>query len=405
MAQTGRHPAPAARHLALLNYSGDYREAYLRLSAGGPETYFAQRYSVEAVARQLQAFETVASIICRSHDIHDETLPNGVRSIGLGLSEPMRSRDIIRAIRKVRPTHLVLGHLKPALLLWAVWYGVPVCVISPTSIARGTGLKARLRAGLTALLLNSGRVRWVAAYGRAAARSFQEIGVDPAKIVPWDFLIRTGAPDHPPLRLRQGKPWRLVYVGQMIASKGIPDAIRAIRLLREQGHDSDLTLVGLDAEGAMARVVAAEGMAGHVHFAGAVGNADLEPFIRRFDAIIVPSRPDYPEGFPLVLAHAMRARLPIVASDHPMFTETLRNGENAMIFPAGDHGALAGAVRRLLEDDALYAHLSDGSLEVLDGLRLPVRYDDVLRNAFEEAGPGRDFMSAQSLAATRRPAS
>ena len=35
--------------LVMLNYAGDYREAYQRLTSGGKETYYAQKYSVDTL--------------------------------------------------------------------------------------------------------------------------------------------------------------------------------------------------------------------------------------------------------------------------------------------------------------------------------------------------------------------
>ncbi|NEQ88464.1 MAG: glycosyl transferase family 1, partial [Moorea sp. SIO2I5] len=36
--------------LLIIQYAGDYREAFERLANGGPETYYAQKYSVDSVA-------------------------------------------------------------------------------------------------------------------------------------------------------------------------------------------------------------------------------------------------------------------------------------------------------------------------------------------------------------------
>jgi hypothetical protein len=38
------------RHLLMVQYTGDYREAVQHSTEGGGETYYAQKYSVDAVA-------------------------------------------------------------------------------------------------------------------------------------------------------------------------------------------------------------------------------------------------------------------------------------------------------------------------------------------------------------------
>jgi len=42
--------------------------------------------------------------------------------------------------------------------------------------------------------------------------------------------------------------------------------------------------------------------------------------MRSADAIVIPSRHEYPEGLPLTIYEALAARTPIVASDHQCFS-------------------------------------------------------------------------------------
>jgi glycosyltransferase involved in cell wall biosynthesis len=61
---------------------------------------------------------------------------------------------------------------------------------------------------------------------------------------------------------------------------------------------------------------------------------------------------------PLKIFEAMAAGRPIVASDLPSSREILRDGENALLVPPGDAGALAAALRRVLGDDGLARRLA-----------------------------------------------
>ena len=56
--------------------------------------------------------------------------------------------------------------------------------------------------------------------------------------------------------------------------------------------------------------------------------------------VCVPSRHEFPEGFPQTLTEALAARTPVVASDHPVFTRVLRDGEGVRYFPAGNAGTI-----------------------------------------------------------------
>lgn len=386
-------------HLVLLNYASDFRGAALRLGEGGIETYFGQRYSVGAIGALLERYGAVTVVDWKSNTAHDERLPMGVRSIGLGQDAPTKGREVGRILHELSATDLVISHPLPSILYWSIRSKAELCVVSANGWTPQRGLKGWFQSKRLAFLLNHRRIRWVAAYGMAAALSFQRIGVKPEKIVPWDFLAEKEPESFSPLKHPQKASIHLVYIGQLTRAKGVEDAIDAVAVLRAQGLDVDLTLIGQDAEGRMADLVARKGLGSSVHFAGIIAAGEIEPFLRTFGAILVPSRHDYPEGFPLVLVHAMRARIPIIASDHPMFSEVLRHQDSAMLFPAGDAAALAQAVQTLFANPDLYEALSDRSHTSLNAVRVPLKYHDILDSAFASDGPGFTLLSSHSLLA------
>jgi glycosyltransferase involved in cell wall biosynthesis len=65
------------------------------------------------------------------------------------------------------------------------------------------------------------------------------------------------------------------------------------------------------------------------------------------------------EGLPRVLPQAMAAGLPIVATAVDGNTEAVTDGVNGLLTPPGDPGAMADAILRLLEDQALSAQMGD----------------------------------------------
>jgi len=65
------------------------------------------------------------------------------------------------------------------------------------------------------------------------------------------------------------------------------------------------------------------------------------------------------EGFPLAILEAMRAGLPVVASDVGGVREAVRHGDTGFLIPRGDEQALRASLRRLLVDPALRRSLGD----------------------------------------------
>jgi glycosyltransferase-like protein len=87
---------------------------------------------------------------------------------------------------------------------------------------------------------------------------------------------------------------------------------------------------------------------------GTVADDDLPAWYRTADALAFPS---IKEGWGLAVLEAMAARLPVVATDIPVFREYLTPGEDALLVPPADPVALAAAMRTLVDDESLRERL------------------------------------------------
>jgi glycosyltransferase-like protein len=103
------------------------------------------------------------------------------------------------------------------------------------------------------------------------------------------------------------------------------------------------------------------GVSEHVRHVGTVSPAELERHYRAADLFAFPSTK---EGFGLVALEALAAGLPVVATELDVFQTFLADGENALLTPAGDGGALGLALARLARDPALRARLVAGGRRV-----------------------------------------
>jgi glycosyltransferase involved in cell wall biosynthesis len=88
----------------------------------------------------------------------------------------------------------------------------------------------------------------------------------------------------------------------------------------------------------------------------------LEGLFRAADVFAFPS---VKEGFGLVALEALAAGLPLVASDIEVFQSFLDDGESALLTPVGDPAALAAALDRVTQDDALRETLRRGGRDVV----------------------------------------
>ena len=144
-----------------------------------------------------------------------------------------------------------------------------------------------------------------------------------------------------------------VYAGRLADTKGVRVVIEAWDRMAAHGFHPRLTIVGngpLEAE-----VARSAERHPRVHFLGRLTRSECFEQLRRCRAVLVPSI--WEETFGLVVAEAMMYGRPAVASRLGSFPDLIRDGHDGLLVPAGDAGALAGAVEALHADDGLAARL------------------------------------------------
>jgi glycosyltransferase involved in cell wall biosynthesis len=169
-----------------------------------------------------------------------------------------------------------------------------------------------------------------------------------------------------------------MYVGSISEAKGVGDILDALGILKTEGLSVSLKIAGRGDLDSFKAKAAQLQITDNVEFLGLVPQKQIVHLMRAADAVVVPSRHEYPEGFPMTLYEAMCSRSPIVASDHPMFRGKLQHQTNAMIFPAGKATALADRIKTLKLDATLYQSLSYASEAVWQQLQIPVKWNDLI---------------------------
>jgi glycosyltransferase involved in cell wall biosynthesis len=103
------------------------------------------------------------------------------------------------------------------------------------------------------------------------------------------------------------------------------------------------------------------GLDGRTEFLG--DRSDIAQLLRAASVFALPTNW---EGFPLSILEAMRAGLPVVASDVGGVREAVIEGENGFIAPRGDLDAFTGALERVLTDDILRARMANTSRRMFE---------------------------------------
>jgi glycosyltransferase involved in cell wall biosynthesis len=200
---------------------------------------------------------------------------------------------------------------------------------------------------------------FVAISGEIAAE-IESAGISPARIVriPNGVAIpaASGLSSEARSRARAalGLPFRrvAVFVGRLASEKGLLVLAEAFKEILAREPDAGLLLVG---EGGGVRSVEAElrqrvrelGIDGSVRFTGPM--KDVSPALAAADVFVLPS---FTEGMSNAALESMAFALPAVVSDIPGNRELITHGENGLLVPPGDVGALARAVLEVLASRA-----------------------------------------------------
>jgi phosphatidylinositol alpha-mannosyltransferase len=157
-------------------------------------------------------------------------------------------------------------------------------------------------------------------------------------------------------RATVGAGRHLLFVGRLEERKGFRVALRAFDALAARYPDLRLVVIG---DGSERTAVDELGAAtrSRVDMLGRVDDDTLASYLRAADVYLGPALGG--ESFGIVLAEAMAAGVPIVASDIDGYRDVARQRREALLVPPGDHAALAAAVVRVLDDRGLAKSLGE----------------------------------------------
>jgi glycosyltransferase involved in cell wall biosynthesis len=175
-------------------------------------------------------------------------------------------------------------------------------------------------------------------------------GVPPERAI----VIPNPAPDLPPLPTREEARAALGVAGPMLAFAG--------RLGRQKALE-----VGLEAVSRVAGVsllVAGDGperdemerlASDSTRFLGPLPRYEVLRLFRAADASLLSSTW---ENFPHTVVESLAVGTPVIATRVGGVAEVVKDGENGLLVPAGDAGALAAAIRRFYDERGLRERLA-----------------------------------------------
>ncbi len=154
----------------------------------------------------------------------------------------------------------------------------------------------------------------------------------------------------------------IASAGRITFGKGFQYLIRAAPLILRKFPEAKIAIAGEDF-GYMSELRELSrkvGVGENVLFLGLLSQDQIKRLYLDSDIVVVPS---VYEPFGLVALEAMACGKPVVASCAGGLMETVLSGTNGLLFPPGNHEALASCVVSLLEDSELAENMARSNRE------------------------------------------
>lgn len=148
-------------------------------------------------------------------------------------------------------------------------------------------------------------------------------------------------------------PGRILFAGREALRKGLHYLGEAATRLKEELPHLDIRIAGTLPEEVRAHPVCRD-----LNFLGHLGRDEIKREFLTADALALPA---LSEGFAAVVAEAIGAGCPVVVTREA--GSPVVDGREGLVVPARDADALAGALKRIVEDRALRSRCSAACLE------------------------------------------
>ena len=188
-------------------------------------------------------------------------------------------------------------------------------------------------------------------------------------------------------RAEKALPARVLFAGNLIASKGVDVLIEAIALLRGRGVRCQLRIIGTGPEEARLRALANQRALGEgVTWSPFVLQHELPTELGAATVTVLVSR-GQAEGLGLILAEALLAGSAVVGTAAGGIPEVVIDEQTGLIAKDGDAVDLARQIERLLTDSALRertvaagrAHVREQHAPVAAAKRVDALYEMVAK--------------------------
>ncbi len=194
------------------------------------------------------------------------------------------------------------------------------------------------------------RLDFLIATGHTGVQWFQQAQFPPDRIFPFGYFVEAlnnrELDDSRAARIENpARPFRLIFVGQLMPWKGLDLLLRALAQLRSNSWS--MHVVGRGPLATQYKDLAKGlGIGERIHWFGARPNAEVRQLIGRADTLVLPSRYD---GWGAVINESLAAGTPVITSGVCGAADLIRSPDLGHIFRAGSVELLSKVLHEVME--------------------------------------------------------
>lgn len=184
------------------------------------------------------------------------------------------------------------------------------------------------------------------------------------------FICPNGIPEtlsSEPSAERHNKIPHLLFLSNLIVSKGVFVLLDALKILKDKGYSFVCDFVGGETAEISAkdflREVEKRGLNEVAVYQGRKYGKEKEKCLAQADVFTFPTF-YYNEAFPLVNLEAMEHKLPIVTTNEGGIADMVKDGMNGMICGKRNPEALASALSRLMDNKSLRSQMGEAGYKL-----------------------------------------
>ena len=159
---------------------------------------------------------------------------------------------------------------------------------------------------------------------------------------------------------RSPLPVNLLFLSNLIPSKGVYVLLDACRILKDKGLDFQCNFVGGETKeidrARFEAEVQRRGLEGMVRYEGPKYGEEKEEYWRSSDVFVQPT---FEDCFPLTIVEAMQHGLPVVSTTEGAVPDMVADGVNGFVCERKDVSGLAGVLERLITDASLRMRMGE----------------------------------------------